>query len=464
MNARATRIRLLATTAVGLYAVSALGATEAVTTAESVCTGWPTCNGSLFPPTFGPALLAWGHRASVLIVGLLLCGAAVATVRDGGRRRVLAALAVAVVSYAVEVAVGRSLFAGAPVRGIHLAVAAVVLAAVFAALTWTLDVDREGSGVADRRTSTRETQVDDPTFGLGEFEEDTDGPPGLRTRFAAYLELTKPRLMWLLSLVALAGMALAAGGVPPIAVGLPTLVGGALSIGASGVFNNVLERERDAKMTRTSDRPVVTREISAWRATAFGLVLTCLALYCFLAFVNVTAAALDLGAVAFYSVGYTLVLKPNTSWNITVGGAVGAFPALIGSAAVTGRVGLPAILLGVVVFTWTPAHFYNLALAYEDDYASGGYPMLPVVKGRSKTRRHILGYLGVTFVTTLALAAVAHADLAFVGVTSVFGALFLWAVVRLARERTDAAAFRAFHASNAYLGALLVAVVVTGVR
>jgi len=295
----------------------------------------------------------------------------------------------------------------------------------------------------------------------GEARRQRDGTG--RSRLAAYLELTKPRLMWLLSLVALAGMTLAAGGLPPLQVAVPTLVGGALSIGASGVFNHVLERDRDAKMARTSERPVVTHEVPASRAMAFGVVLAALALGCFLAFVNVPAAALDLGAVLFYSVGYTLVLKPNTSWNVTLGGAVGAFPALIGSAAVTGTVGLPALLLGVVVFTWTPAHFYNLALAYADDYREAGYPMLSVVAGPATTRRHVLGYLGVTLLTTLALAAVAHLDLLFVGVTGVVGAAFLWAVVRLARERTDAAAFRAFHASNAYLGALLLAVVVSGV-
>jgi len=471
MNARDTRIRLLATTAVGLYAVAALGTTEAVTSAESVCTRWPTCTGSLLPPAVGgPALLAWGHRASVLVVGVVLLAAAATVVVDSTtvESRVSAALAVAVVAYGADVLVGRAMLDGASVGGLHLGVAAVVLAAVFAALTWTLEDDRAprpapSNGRADAATTAPPNGPDVESADAPSAAGSVGGRAGLRARLGAYVELTKPRLMWLLSLVALAGMGLSAGGLPPVSLAVPTLVGGALSIGASGVFNHVLERDRDAKMARTSDRPVVTHEIPAGRAVAFGVALAALALGTFLAFVNATAAALDLGAIAFYAVGYTLVLKPNTSWNITIGGAVGAFPALIGSAAVTGGIGLPALLLGVVVFTWTPAHFYNLALAYQDDYAAGEYPMLPVVKGRAKTRRHILGYLGVTFLTTLALAVVANVDLVFVGVTSAFGALFLWAVVAIFRTDSDRATFRAFHASNAYLGAFLLAVLVSGV-
>jgi len=460
MNARHVRVRLLALSAIGLYAVAALGTTDAVTRAEAACTRWPTCTGSVLPPTAGPALLAWGHRASVFVVGLLLLAAAVATLLDRPSRRVWLSLAVALVAYVVEVAIGRALVAGAALSGVHLAVAAVILAGVFASLTWTLEPagedspNRAGPGAplpAPRATSESATDAD------------ASGRVGLRARLGAYAELTKPRLMWLLSLVALAGMTLAAGGLPPLDLAVPTVVGGALSIGASGAFNHVLERDRDAAMDRTSDRPVVTHQVPARRALAFGVVLAALAMATFVGLVNATAAAIDLGAIAFYTVGYTMVLKPNTSWNITLGGAVGAFPALVGSAAIRGTVGAPALLLGLVVFTWTPAHFYNLALAYEDDYRAGGFPMLPVVAGRAETRRHILGYLGVTFVSTLVLAAVTHLDLAFVAITAAFGAAFLWAVVRLAAERTDAAAFRAFHASNAYLGALLVAVLVSGV-
>jgi len=269
----------------------------------------------------------------------------------------------------------------------------------------------------------------------------------------------KPRLMWLLCLVAAAAMALAGGsGFTPRIVAA-TLVGGALSIGASGTFNHVLERDVDKRMQRTNDRPLATDLVPVSHALAFGGTLTLVSVGLFWT-VNPLTAALGLIAIVFYSVVYTLILKPNTVQNTVIGGAAGALPALIGWAAVTGEIGGGGLLLALVIFLWTPAHFYNLALAYKDDYERGGFPMMPVVRGETTTRRHIVWYLGATLVAAVALAAVAEplgALYAVVGVA--VGALFLWMVVRLHYEQTEDAAFRAFHASNAYLGLLLFAVV-----
>jgi len=238
-----------------------------------------------------------------------------------------------------------------------------------------------------------------------------------------------------------------------------TLGGGVLAIGASGTFNHVLEREKDKKMNRTADRPVATHQIPARRAVTFGLALAAASLVVF-AQVNLLAAALGLAAILFYSVVYTLVLKPNTVQNTVIGGFAGSLPALIGWVAVTGRFGLTGLTLAGVIFLWTPAHFYNLALAYQKDYARGGFPMMPVVRGEAVTRKHILYYLGATLLSAVALAALTDLGWVYAAATSAFGAVFLWAVVRLHHERTESAAFRAFHASNAYLGALLVAIVI----
>ncbi len=161
----------------------------------------------------------------------------------------------------------------------------------------------------------------------------------------------------------------------------------------------------------------------------------------------------------FYSVIYTLVLKPNTVQNTVIGGAAGALPALIGWTAVTGDVGLPGLALAGVIFLWTPAHFYNLALAYRDDYERGGFPMLPVVRGETVTRKHILLYLAATLLAATVLAEVTALGWLYAGTTVLLGAVFLVAVVRLHYEQTEGAAFRAFHASNAYLGLLLLAIV-----
>jgi protoheme IX farnesyltransferase len=264
--------------------------------------------------------------------------------------------------------------------------------------------------------------------------------------------------MWLLCLVAGAAMALAGGTGLSVRVVAATLGGGVLSIGASGTFNHVLERDVDRRMDRTSDRPLAVDLVPVSHAVAFGVVLAVGSLALF-ASVNLLVAALGLAAILFYTVVYTLLLKPNTVQNTVIGGAAGALPALIGWAAATGEVGLGGVALATVIFLWTPAHFYNLALAYRDDYERGGFPMLPVVRGETTTRKHILWYLGATFLAAGGLALADALGALYVATSVGVGAVFLWAVVRLHYEQTDDAAFRAFHASNAYLGALLVAVV-----
>jgi protoheme IX farnesyltransferase len=265
--------------------------------------------------------------------------------------------------------------------------------------------------------------------------------------------------MWLLCLVAAAAMALAVG--PALSVGtiVATLFGGVLAIGASGTFNHVLERDVDRRMQRTSDRPLATDVVPVRNALAFGTVLGIASLATFYYFVNALAAVLGLTAIVFYSVIYTLVLKPNTVQNTVIGGAAGALPALIGWAAATGEIGLPALVLAGVIFCWTPAHFYNLALAYKDDYERGGFPMMPVVRGERATRKQIVLYLGATLIGASTLAAVDTLGWLFAATSVVFGAVFLWAVLRLHREQTRSAAMRSFHASNAYLGTLLFAII-----
>jgi protoheme IX farnesyltransferase len=268
--------------------------------------------------------------------------------------------------------------------------------------------------------------------------------------------------MWLLCLVAAAGMALAAGPDLTTPTVLFTLTGGVLAIGASGTFNHVIERDVDKRMERTSDRPVATHQIPVRNALAFGGLLSVTSVWLFWQ-VNALAAALGFAAILFYSVVYTVVLKPNTVQNTVIGGFAGSLPALIGWVAVTGEIGLPGLALAGVIFLWTPAHFYNLALAYKEDYARGGFPMMPVVHGETVTRKHIVFYLGATLVAAGGMAALTPLGPLYAATTAVLGAVFLWAVVRLHRERTEQAAFRAFHASNAYLGALLVAIVVDSI-
>jgi len=459
---------LLAAAAVGVYLLVVAGATAALADAARACSAWPGCAGSPLDPAVAVAL---GHRAVALVVGALVLATAVAVVRADTARRVTAAALVALVLYPVQVGVGALVALGgaaAPFPGVHLLVGASIFGALVLALAWHLEIETGSDDALEGVEPVASVEAETPA-GTDAPAGNEDAPPTslserpfrerARERVLAYIRLTKPRLMWLLSLVAAAAMALAGG--PGLTVGTValTLGGGVLAIGASGTFNHVLERDRDRRMQRTSDRPVATHRIPLERAVAFGVGLAALSLTVFLQ-VNALTALLGLVAIVFYSVIYTLVLKPNTVQNTVIGGAAGALPALIGWAAVTGRVGLPGLVLAGFIFVWTPAHFYNLALAYKEDYARGGFPMMPVVRGETTTRKHILLWLGATLAAASALIWLTALGWLAAATTTVLGAVFLWAVVRLHREQTEQAAFRAFHASNAYLGLVLVAIVV----
>ncbi|GGN86874.1 MULTISPECIES: heme o synthase [Haloarcula] len=456
---------LLAATAVGVYLLVIAGATAAITDAVTACTTWPLCQG---PVTLeNPDLLiARGHRLTAAAVGVLTLVTVGVGLRTATRRRVKAALVTGLALYPVQVALGAFVAttgAAGQLPSAHLATGMAIFTSFVLALAWHLEAETGSDD--DERVANPEP---DPMPGDGGEPTPTptlSGRDRVVATVGAYFRLMKPRLMWLLCLVAGAGMALAADPALTSGSGLTvrtvvlTLGGGVLAIGASGTFNHVLERDIDKRMDRTSDRPIATHQIPVRNALTFGVGLALAALALFWQ-VNVLAAALGLSAILFYSVVYTLVLKPNTVQNTVLGGAAGALPALIGWAAVDGTIGLPGLALAGVIFLWTPAHFYNLALAYKDDYEAGGFPMMPVVRGETETRKHIVYYLGATLVASGVLASLTSLGWLYALTSAALGAVFLWAVVELHRKQTEAAAFRAFHASNAYLGMLLLAIVV----
>ncbi|WP_309484876.1 heme o synthase [Halorhabdus salina] len=455
---------LLAGTIVGVYLLVIAGATASIADAAATCSTWPACQA---PSAESPALLiAWGHRLLAAAVGVAVLLSSIVGFRRVSDRRVRAALVVAAILFPVQVALGAVVTvtgAAGISPAVHLGVAMSIFGSLVLALAWHLEVTYGDptDGPTTTPTPAPEPAKELPDGGTAEVgvSPDRSRIDEAITTLRAYVSLTKPRLMWLLCLVASAGMALAAG--PALTVGtvLATLSGGVLAIGASGTFNHVLERDVDRRMQRTADRPLAMDRVPLRNAIAFGVILAGLSLAVF-ASINLLAAALGLSAILFYSVVYTLLLKPNTVQNTVIGGFAGALPALIGWTAVTGRIGVPGLALAGVVFLWTPAHFYNLALAYQEDYERGGFPMMPVVRGETVTRKHILLYLGATLLAASGLAALANLGVLYGATVAAVGAVFLWAVLRLHRERTTAAAFRAFHASNAFLGAALVAIVI----
>ena len=276
----------------------------------------------------------------------------------------------------------------------------------------------------------------------------------------AYVALTKPRIIELLLITTVPAMVLAAKGFPPLTLIAWTLIGGSLAAGSANAINCYIDRDIDVVMTRTRRRPLPAHQVEPVNAVVFGIVLGVISFAILGYFVNLLSAFLALLAIAFYVVVYTLMLKRTTPQNIVIGGAAGALPPVIGWAAVTGRVEIPALLLFAVVFYWTPPHFWALALRISRDYASARIPMLPVVSGVAETGRQILLYTILLVAVSLILWAVARMGAIYLGAAVVLGAVFLWQAIRLWREGTGAGAIRLYKYSITYLTLLFLAIAV----
>ena len=273
-----------------------------------------------------------------------------------------------------------------------------------------------------------------------------------------YLTLTKPRIMSLLLLTGLCGMIVGAGGLPPLWLVATAMLGLALACGGASALNHVLDADIDRLMgKRTRSRPVAAGRISPSYALEFGLALSALSFVLLAGIVNVLTALLALSGILFYVLVYTKLLKRSTPQNIVIGGAAGAIPPLVGWAAATGSLTLPALVLFAVVFLWTPPHFWALALLIKRDYANAGVPMLPVVRGERETVKEILLYTAALVAFTLAPALWGQFGVVYLISAAALGAGFLGLAWNLRRERTPARAALLFHYSLAYLAALFVA-------
>jgi protoheme IX farnesyltransferase len=287
---------------------------------------------------------------------------------------------------------------------------------------------------------------------------------GLRERVAAYVALTKPRIIELLLLTTLPVMFLASNGVPPLGLVAATLVGGTLSAGSANALNCVVDADIDARMRRTRRRPLARNEISRPAALAFGLVLGIVSTLVLGLLVNWLSAGLALTANVFYVIGYTLLLKPRTSQNIVWGGAAGCFPTLIGWTAVSDGLDWAPVVLFLVVFFWTPPHFWALGIRYREDYARAGVPMLPAVVPAVVVARQILVYAAATVAISLALWPIAATGPVYPVLALVLGGAFMvecWRLWRRASVSDDLSSLqpmRLFHLSNAYLTVLFLGV------
>jgi protoheme IX farnesyltransferase len=273
-----------------------------------------------------------------------------------------------------------------------------------------------------------------------------------------YLTLTKPRVMSLLLLTGAAGAFVGAGGVPAAGVFAATMAGLALACGGASALNHYLDRDIDRLMgERTATRPVAAGRIAPERALEFGIALMAISFVLLDSLVNFPTAALALAGGLFYVLVYTMVLKRSTPQNIVIGGAAGAVPPLVGYASAAGHLGWAALAMFLIVFLWTPPHFWALALMIKEHYANARVPMLPVVRGDRETARQIVLYSVVLVVGTLVPVAFGIFGLAYGIAAAVLGALLLWWSVELWRDTTRPRAVRLFHYSLLYLALLFVA-------
>ncbi len=278
----------------------------------------------------------------------------------------------------------------------------------------------------------------------------------------AYLALTKPRIIELLLVTTIPTMFLAAGGFPEWSLVCWTLLGGTLAAGGANVLNCYLDRDIDALMHRTANRPSATGQISATKTIVFGLVLSVLSIASLAITVNLLSAALAAFAIAFYVIGYTMLLKRRTSQNIVWGGAAGCMPVLIGWSAVTGSLSWTPLVLFLIVFFWTPPHYWPLSLRYKDDYAAAGVPMLPVTDSPQVVARQIIIYSCIMVATTLVLIPVADMNWLYSSIAIVTGALFIFEAYalqsRVRKELDELNPMRLFHWSISYLSLVFLAI------
>lgn len=283
---------------------------------------------------------------------------------------------------------------------------------------------------------------------------------GWRATVADYFDLGKPRIVLLLLITTAAAMIMAARGLPPLGLAFFTLLGGALSAASAGAFNCVYDRDIDKIMVRTQLRPLPAGRISVRNALVAATLAGVAGFAILYVLVNPLAAWLSLGGNVFYVVVYTIFLKRRTPQNIVIGGAAGAVPVLIGLAAVTGHVGWPAVWMFLIIFMWTPPHFWALSLVLKSDYARAGVPMLPVVRGEAVTRKQIVLYTVLLILTTLGLVAGHTLGIIYLVSALLLGSGLLYLALRLLATQKLKDARTLFWCSNYYLALLFALMVV----
>jgi protoheme IX farnesyltransferase len=443
-HARPGLTRLVGVTAVAIFAQMLLGSWVTGHHAGLAYADFPLMNGAVIPSIFGSEqAVQFAHRAMSVIVAVLVTWSAVALRRSTDLRLPRALATWMVVLIVVQLALG-----GLNVLSRLSALFVVPHLAVGAGL-WGLSV---WLLLATRRLRPAEVRHPVP---------DTDREPGTGDTVRAYIALTKPRIIELLLVTTVPTMVLAEGGIPSPWLMATVIIGGTLAAGGANSLNMYVDRDIDPMMRRTRGRPLPRHAVDPRSALVFGIALSIISFAWLTITVNLLSAVLATSAIAFYVFVYTMWLKRTTTQNIVIGGAAGCAPVLVAWAAVTGEVGLPALVLFAIIFYWTPPHFWALALRYRGDYAAAGVPMLPVVRGEAETARQIVLYTIALVAVSLLLAPAAGMGWIYLIAAVGLGALFVVQALRLRADAADGrAAIGLFRYSISYLTLLFAAVAV----
>ena len=279
----------------------------------------------------------------------------------------------------------------------------------------------------------------------------------ISTTVRDYYELTKPRVVMLINFTAIVGMFLSVPGLPDLGLVLVSIIGIGLAASSAAVVNQVLDARIDVQMTRTRNRPLPQGRVTEASAFAFAGVLCVISMLLLWFAVNPLTAVLTFASLIGYAVVYTVYLKRATPQNIVIGGAAGAAPPVLGWTAITGELHSDALLLFLIIFAWTPPHFWALAIARRDEYAKVGIPMLPVTHGIEYTKRFILLYTIILLLITVIPYLSGMSGLIYLGTAILLGGRFLWYAIELMRNKTDGLPMRMFKFSITYLMILFAA-------
>ncbi len=405
------------------------------------CESWPLCDGLTIPTTS----IAWVeliHRAAVglgSIVMIVLLLNAWRTQRT--QRAILTAATTTVMLYFSQAFVGAIKTLRnyeTELIGLHEATAAAVLASAVILVVFV--------GLAAR---TKEEELEEAAVPIDNIQRTKD-----------LLSLTKPIVVLLLLFTTYAGMVIGVREIPSLGLTFWTMLGGAFAAGGSGAVNQYIDRYVDQKMTRTAKRPIASGRMTSAEGLAFGVALLFISFYIMAGFVNLLAALLSLAGMIYYVLLYSIFLKTTTIQNIVIGGGAGAIPPLVGWAAATGSLGAGAWYLFLIIFVWTPPHFWALALVRTKDYANAGIPMLPVVKGEMVTRQQIFIYTILLVLTTILMYILGLAGIIYLGLAILLGIWLIITAWKVLRKGGNKIAWKMYRYSSMYLAFLFLALMV----